>query len=157
MMPGLFDLFFRFNGRIARKSWWLGTLILVAASLAGTLILDPSVFDLDRAPPRTPNLTATIWQLALVIPGTAVMVKRLNDRNWPYWLGFAYGALGAMITAGHHFNMFLPGFSSVPENIVIVLAGLASVYAFVETGLLRGNMGPNRYGPDPLATRELIR
>jgi len=157
MMPYLFDLFFRFDGRIGRKSWWVGTLILVAASIGGMLILDPSVFDLDRAPPRTPNLAATIWHLALVIPGTAVMVKRFNDRNWPYWIGFAYGALGAMITLGQHFNMFLPGFSGVPETIVVVFAGLASLYAFVETGLLRGNAGPNRYGPDPLEPRELPR
>jgi len=149
-MASLFDLLFDFNGRIGRKSWWLGTVILSVASIGGTLLIDPSVFDLARPPPRTPSWPATIWQLALVIPGTALMVKRFNDRAWPYWLGFAFGALGAMLTLGQRFDMFVPGSSSVPEDIVIIGAGVAFLFALIDNGVLRGTKGLNRYGPNPL-------
>jgi len=156
-MPNLTFLFFGFNGRISRKSGWLGFIIVGVASAVGTLLIDPSVFDLDRAPPRTPNRPDTIWQLALVIPAMALMVKRFNDRDWPYWLGFVFGALGAMLRLGHHFDLFLPGFSSRPENVVLAIVSLAFLFAFVDNGFLPGTKGPNRYGPDPLEGSEPAR
>jgi uncharacterized membrane protein YhaH (DUF805 family) len=37
-------------------------------------------------------------------------------------------------------------------GIVLHVVGFAiSVWAFVELGCLRGTVGPNQYGPDPLA------
>jgi uncharacterized membrane protein YhaH (DUF805 family) len=155
-MAYLMYLLFGFEGRSCRKAWWLGTLLVAVASVGGTLLLDPSVFDLNRASPRTPSWPDTIWQLALVIPGTALMVKRFNDRNWPYWLGFLFGALGAGLTLERHFDVFLPGFASRPENVVIVGVGLLFLFAFIDNGFLRGSFGPNRYGPDPLVKRELF-
>ncbi len=149
-MPNLMHLFFDYDGRISRKSWWIGSIILGLASVVGTRLIDPTVFDLARPPPRTPNWPDTLWQLAIVIPGTALMVKRFNDRGWHYWLGFVFGALGAMLTLGRHFDLFVPGFSSAPENAVMVVVCLAFLFAFIDNGFLRGTRGPNRYGPDPL-------
>jgi uncharacterized membrane protein YhaH (DUF805 family) len=38
-------------------------------------------------------------------------------------------------------------------GILMSLAGTAiAIWAFVELGCLRGTVGPNRYGPDPLGS-----
>jgi uncharacterized membrane protein YhaH (DUF805 family) len=149
-MPDLKELFFGFSGRISRKSWWLGTVVVAVGSVVGTLLIDPGVLDFQRLGPRIPNWSDTIWQLALVIPGTALMVKRFNDRDRPYWLGYAYGIAGALITAGPHFGLFGPERTSTVGAAFAIILALAFLIAFIDNGFLRGSRGPNRYGPDPL-------
>jgi len=156
-MANLIDLLFSFNGRMSRTTFWFGTFIVAAASIAGALLIDPSIFVLDldlelnQLAPRTPNWADTIWQLALVIPGTALLVKRFNDRDRPYWLGYAFGAAGAALTIAPKFGLLIPGDTSRAGTIVLVIVGLAFFIASIDTGLLRGTHGPNRYGSDPLA------
>lgn len=155
-MPNLFDLYFDFDGRIGRRAWWLGTLGLVFASIAGTLAIDPRVFDLHGIAPRLPSWPDTIWQLALVIPGTALMVKRFNDRDRPYWLGYAYGMLGAILTVAPHFGFFIAEHMDGASTVPLMVFVLAYVFALIDNGFLRGTPGPNCYGPDPLAARVLV-
>jgi uncharacterized membrane protein YhaH (DUF805 family) len=149
-MPDLMELFFGFSGRISRRLWWAGTLVIAVGSVAGTLLIDPSVLDLQRQGPRIPNWSDTFWQLALVIPATALMVKRFNDRDRPYWFGYAYGVLGALLTAGPHFGLLAGERPGAIEMITMTIFGLAFLFAFIDNGFLRGTRGPNRYGPDPL-------
>ena len=150
MQTYLLNLFFGFSGRIGRKRWWLGTLAIAIGSIAGTLLIDPGVLDFQRPDPRIPNWSDTIWQLALVIPATALMVKRFNDRNRPHWLGYAFGIFGALLTAGPHFGLFDPERPGTIETAVTIIFALAFLFAFIDNGFLRGSSGPNRYGPDPL-------
>jgi uncharacterized membrane protein YhaH (DUF805 family) len=152
-MTNLFDLFFGFTGRIPRTSWWLGFVVITVASIGGSFLLDPQAFqfNIDEAVPNWPD---TIWQLALVIPGTAITVKRFNDRNWPFWLGYAYGLAGVVLQLAMHFKVL-----DRPElntgEMIAVLAPLAFfLFAFVDNGFLRGTRGANRYGPDPFAAPE---
>jgi uncharacterized membrane protein YhaH (DUF805 family) len=156
-MTYLLYLLFGFGGRISRKWWWIGTLVLAAASIIGTLVISPDVLDYHRPGPHTPSWPDTIWQLALVIPGTALMVKRFNDRERPYWLGYAYGVLGAAVTLSPHLGLVITEHMRTPVMIVLVVLLIAYLFAFIDNGVLRGSFGPNRYGPDPLATRELVR
>ncbi len=149
-MPDLKELFFGFSGRISRRLWWGGTLVIVVGSVAGTLLIDPSVLDLQRQGPRIPNWADTFWQLALVIPGTALMVKRFNDRDRPHWVGYAFGVVGALLTAGPHFGLFASERPGAAGIIAMIIFGLAFLFAFIDNGFLRGTRGPNRYGPDPL-------
>jgi uncharacterized membrane protein YhaH (DUF805 family) len=149
-MADLKELFFGFSGRISRKWWWLGTLTIAMGSIAGTLLIDPGVLDFQRPGPRIPNWSDTIWQLALVIPGTALMVKRFNDRDRPYWLGYAFGIAGALLTAGPHFGFFYTQRPSTVGAAITIVFALAFLFAFIDNGFLRGNKGPNRHGPDPL-------
>jgi uncharacterized membrane protein YhaH (DUF805 family) len=152
-MPSLIDLFFTFNGRISRKAFWVGSLLLAAVSITGTLLIDPNIFDIDlvNLASPTPNWADIVWQLALVVPGMALMVKRFNDRDRPYWLGYAFGAAGAGLTIAPKFGLLIPGDTGSVGTIVLVFIGLAFFFASIDTGLLHGTHGPNRYGPDPLA------
>ena len=82
------------------------------------------------------------------------------------WIGGAgaYGAFGLffMFGAGAYvIPMILSGASAymtyeageqTSVAMLISLIGLAiSLWAFVELGCLRGTVGPNQYGPDPIA------
>ena len=143
-------LFFGFSGRIGRQSWWIGMILIGLASVVGTWLVDPSTFDFEVRD-HTPNLSNTLWQVALQIPTTALFVKRFNDRDMPEWLGYAYGILGALLAVAEHFSLLKPD-GNVIGTILIGVAALLFIYLLIDNGFLRGTQGPNRYGPDPLAT-----
>ena len=88
-------LFTTFTGRIGRQQWWIGFVIVLIGSIAGTILFNPEVVTAEDIPP--PKWADTIWQLFLLVPGTAITVKRFNDRDWPWWLGYALGAFGVLI------------------------------------------------------------
>ena len=72
----LLDILTGFQGRINRAKWWLGLLVIGTASVLGGLILNPEFFRSELAQPSWPD---TLWQIALIYPGTAITVKRFND------------------------------------------------------------------------------
>lgn len=145
-------LFFGFEGRIGRQQWWLAMLPLLLASLAASFLANPLSWFSDMVAQRGPNLAETLFSLALLIPETAVTVKRFNDRNWPQWLPFSCAAVVLLYIILDHNRMILA--KQVPT---IVEFGFASSVAAImlaiilDNGFLRGTAGSNRYGPDPLA------
>jgi uncharacterized membrane protein YhaH (DUF805 family) len=105
----LVSLLTSFHGRISRKPWWIGILILFIVDLCATLLVFNPEFltDAKRPPPDWPE---TIWRLAWLIPLTAITVKRFNDRDWPFWLGYAVAALHTIDYVAPYF-----GFPINPE------------------------------------------
>jgi uncharacterized membrane protein YhaH (DUF805 family) len=73
-----------------------------------------------------------------------VGIKRLHDRDKSgWWLLVFYVLPGVLNTIGE----------SLAAGWIFSLASFAvSIWALVELGFLRGTAGPNRYGPDPLAS-----
>jgi uncharacterized membrane protein YhaH (DUF805 family) len=149
-MADLLDLLFSFQGRIGRRAWWIGFLLVLVASIGGTLLLDPQF--LLSAPARLPAPADTIWQLAMLIPGTAITVKRFNDRDWPFWLGYGYALFGAALLLAEHVG-FLPPEPSATDKVVLLVSLPVLLFVFIDNGFLRGTPGPNRYGPPPLEAR----
>ncbi|HEY4942702.1 MAG TPA: DUF805 domain-containing protein [Rhizomicrobium sp.] len=105
--------------------------------------------------------------------GIAVATKRLHDRDKSMWwvlvffvlplvlnvpailhLSVMFAYLGeVMRTAQEHIR---PPPQPIDSPLVILTRGAAtivSLWAFVELYILRGTVGDNRYGPDPLAGR----
>lgn len=150
-MPDIYEIYFGFDGRIGRRTWWLGTLGLIAASIAGTAVIDPRMFTHMGPLPHLASWSDTIWQLALLIPGTALMVKRFNDRDRPYWLGYAYGSAGAVLTVTPHLNAAMLESMGFGGTFLLSVFALAYLFALIDNGLMRGTAGANRYGADPLA------
>ena len=65
-MNTIIPLLTTFTGRISRQQWWIGFVITVLGSLAGTLLFNPEMLTSDQVvPPRWPD---TIWQLVLLVP-----------------------------------------------------------------------------------------
>lgn len=140
------DLLFGFNGRINRAKYWMGILVCVVASIAASILgaLLGSTIG---------TLVTGIVSIATLIISIAIGIKRLHDRNKSGWwlllfllapsvllgFGMAAGVLG--IASG----------GSGTTGTLMSLAGIAiAIWAFVELGCLRGTVGPNQYGPDPL-------
>ncbi len=145
-------LFFSFDGRISRRQWWLAMGPLILASLATSFLANPMSWFSELIAQRGPNLAETLFNIALLIPETAVTVKRFNDRNWPQWLPYGYAAVFLFYIVLDHSRLVMA--SSVPTFFELAfISAVASIMLIVliDNGFLRGTAGPNPYGPDPLA------
>ncbi len=147
----LFSLLTGFHGRIGRKSWWIGYMIVVVASLLGTAVLNPDYFTAEEIPP--PSWPDTVWQLIWLVPATALTVKRLNDRDWPWWLGYFAAALAAFLYVAPQFGLSIDPQASGAGRILFWIIGVVLFAVFVDNGFMLGTDGPNRYGADPLQAR----
>jgi uncharacterized membrane protein YhaH (DUF805 family) len=141
------QLLFSFSGRLNRKPYWLTTLCLILIFL----VVIALVFVIGGAGLLSGDLSglgAAFIILALAyIPllwiGLALGVKRLHDRNKSGWWLLLFWVLPAILQGvGEQIDGI---------GIVLTLAGLGiSIWGLVEIGFLRGTVGPNQYGPDPL-------
>jgi len=136
-------LFICFEGRISRQTFWIGMVIVTVAEIFGHLIAEAIQGD---------RLSAIV-DLAFTYPEFAVAVKRAHDRNLPLWLlivFFGGGALLDLLTV-----LQLTGDTEQPSLLSLMIAvpftvlGLALL---IELGFRRGTIGPNQYGPDPIAS-----
>jgi uncharacterized membrane protein YhaH (DUF805 family) len=70
------------------------------------------------------GLFSTIFSLSAIWPSLAILVKRCHDRDRSGW--------------------FL---------LISLIPIVGAIWLFVAIGCLRGSVGENRFGPDPVATR----
>jgi uncharacterized membrane protein YhaH (DUF805 family) len=141
-------LFTGFDGRINRKPYWIGLLVLVAVAI---LLMVLSVFSGLVLLGTGFELIAFIVQLVFIYPSSALMVKRLHDRDRPgYFAAFIFvplilkSLLDLLGITGDPFNM------GALDYLFGLIIFVVSVWFLIELGFLRGTAGPNQYGPDPL-------
>ena len=142
-------LLFSFSGRINRAKYWLASLLLILAFLVPLAVV--YVITLLAAGTDAVAFLAIVAVLVIfigiIVAGLAVAVKRLHDRDKSaWWLLLFYLAPGFLGAIGDMTGEVGPIFH--------VLGFAISIWALVELGFLRGTTGPNRFGPDPLATAE---
>jgi uncharacterized membrane protein YhaH (DUF805 family) len=131
-----------FNGRIGRQTFWIAMAALTVAEIFGHVLAEEIQGD---------RLSAIV-DLAYTYPEFAVAVKRAHDRNLPLWLLFAFFGASALLDLLTVLE--LTGTEDQPSVFSLLIAlpftalGLALL---VELGFRRGTIGPNQYGPDPLA------
>ena len=102
-----------FTGRAARSEFWFWALFALLVTIA-TQVLDDILFGQQF------GLLSGVAALALFLPGLAVSVRRLHDRDKSGWFILLH---------------FIP---LVGFNILLIWF------------CMRGTVGPNRFGPDPL-------
>ncbi len=139
------QLLFSFRGRLNRKRYWM-TVIVTMAVIILLLLLALVMMREQRF--EFAALTVVIL-LLLYIPliwvGLAIGAKRLHDRDKSaWWLLVFYVLPGILSSLGNQMDDL--GFL-----ILHVVSFAITVWAFVELGCLRGTLGPNQYGPDPLS------
>ena len=123
--------FLSFDGRIPRKTFWLGHLVLFVAYTVLSILIFSLIGSFSSENLQNPSghevntiLLVVLWGpliLALVYGSFALTAKRWHD----------HGKSGWFVLWG-----FVP---------------VANVWALVMNGFLRGTEGPNRFGPDPIA------
>jgi uncharacterized membrane protein YhaH (DUF805 family) len=159
-MAWLVKLLFSFSGRIGRRDFWIGLLLLVVIMVAGLLTFDPDM--LTREGAETPRkMSLLILDVVLFLLTATITIKRLNDRDWPAWLGPLACAIWLPMSVGEQLGLltsrewgdFVAG-NWTGTSVYLLVATVTMIVALVDNAFVRGTVGPNRYGPDPLAQRD---
>jgi uncharacterized membrane protein YhaH (DUF805 family) len=104
------------SGRISRSQYWLNwALPIFVIGIALALLVFATIDD--------PTVAATIipiFDLIILWPGIAILIKRSHDRDRSGWF------------------------------ILLFLVPLLNLWPLIELLFLRGTIGSNRFGPDPV-------
>jgi uncharacterized membrane protein YhaH (DUF805 family) len=167
---------FSFQGRINRAKAWAFILVAIGFGMVAFFFI-ATAFGLghianvmqrkEPASVLTGNALALavcvvvgLGYLVLIFSAFAVVVKRLHDRNKSAWwlvvfylIPFVLNGyrISTIVDAVHRGQMMYAG--NPLGTLAGGIAGLISLWAFVEIYCLSGTNGDNRYGPDPLAGR----
>ena len=154
-------LLFSFRGRINRKQYWFGMLLVGFGSFVGQIATQAIAVG-EHAAAHTPaeKFAAFSSASALMLPvsaltlwaSVAVQFKRLHDRGRPGWISF----VPLVVTAAAIVTVITDIVSGVTApallgDIVNYLAvlGLMSLALFVDLGCMASKEGPNKYGDPP--------
>lgn len=149
---------FGFKGRIGRGRFWAGFGVIVGLWLAAWIAFyfinqdalaqlvtwaqeqqgkeKPDFTNFPSFDPKGWILLGGTWLLTLWI-NLALMAKRFHDRG-------RTGALALVMVLGSYLGALIPFL-----NIIVGLGMFA--WWLVDLGILEGEEGENRYGPDPRA------
>ncbi len=160
---------FSFQGRMRRRDWWIGVLILIVAkvvlSACGNAVVGASMFpmmalsssgEVDLGAMLVKSLEVqAIVSLVLLWPSLAIGFKRLHDRNRPGWWLLVLTALSwvqqglrfqRLHEGGDLMSMLQPG---LPGGLLLLVIVIVGIWLLIEMGFLDGTQGPNKYGPSP--------
>ena len=141
-------LYMTTDGRIGRQSFWMGILGLFVVGLVVNLIL----WGLFGMLSNTTRWLSFVLQLVLAYPTYALFAKRFQDRDKPGNYGWILVGLSILYGLLGLFGLF--GDPMAP-NMLATIFGFAMFAIFVwfviELGIMRGTVGSNQFGPDPVA------
>ena len=156
------NLLFGFSGRINRAKWWLTVLVTVIISVLIQIVV--AIHETVGGIVALIGFIVTIWI------GLAAGAKRLHDLNrTAAWLVVFYGlpilliiiliaaagmSLGAaLLTNPDQLDASALVGLGVFGIIIMLLILAVGIWSLIWLGCLRGTVGPNQYGPDPLEGR----
>ncbi len=141
-----FVLLFDFRGRVNRAKFWLAAFVYVAflfAVIGTTMALTSSLAAVLNA--------TLIAYVPLLISSVAVGIKRLHDRNKSAWWLALFSIPVALPFVAALLDDFVTLDSSAIFTVLQYVGFAITIWALVELGCLRGSIGSNQYGFDPLA------
>ena len=148
-------LFLTFDGRISRRAFWTGLVLLVIGAIAGAALYVAAIsMDAFLGAPkgsRSNAIAVLIIYLLLFAPYLALLVKRLHDRGKSGWWSMVFFVPQYFYAFGDAMGLSaIIGFSNLFHYLSGSLYAAATIWMLVELGLLKGQEGGNRYGTDPL-------
>ena len=136
------QLLFSFQGRLNRKPYWMTVIATTVAFILALLLALAALREYGLLPVTIAIIL--VLYIPLIWIGLALSAKRLHDRDKSAWWLLVFYALPTILSTA----------ADRTEDVQFIILHLISfgitVWAFVELGCLRGTIGPNRYGPDPL-------
>jgi uncharacterized membrane protein YhaH (DUF805 family) len=162
--PSVGAFYFSPSGRISRSQYWLKFMLPYFAIV---LVLEVMIAagSSNSAMAGTFSVILMIFSLVAFWPSIAILVKRIHDRNKSGWLCLAlyipvvlftillivWLAVTVMaVAAGKADAATSIGAFAVIVAIFGLVTGGIGIWFFVEFGCLRGTIGDNRFGPDPV-------
>ena len=132
------DLLTSLEGRINRRPFWIALLCLSVPELVAHVALG--------------ERWSSIVSLLLAYPELALFAKRGHDRNVPTIIPAVFIAGATLLNVLVLFDQAGP--LDNPNMLFLAIAipiGVMALILLVDFGFRRGTVGPNRFGPDPLA------
>jgi uncharacterized membrane protein YhaH (DUF805 family) len=154
-----------FSGRTSRKAYalyWLlpSTLLTLGWSLSPWLNLAP-------APPAVEYALITAGyaaSLAVLAIDLVLGIRRFHDTNLSGWwfilaafpIMFRFPIYALILISAQSFPVLFaqeggPGTLPIAVNILVALAAAPLFWSLYRLCVRAGDVGPNRYGPDPLS------
>jgi uncharacterized membrane protein YhaH (DUF805 family) len=164
--PSFWQFYFSPRGRISRSQLWLRWILpYFGITLVGRVI--EAIAGEGSVAGITISILLGIFSLVIIWPSIAIGVKRFHDRNKSGWyLLFYYipvilfciflavwlGAAFVAIAAGEDVSTAIGSLGIL--GIVTILLGVIvtgiAIWFFIELCCIRGTIGANRFGPDPV-------
>jgi uncharacterized membrane protein YhaH (DUF805 family) len=145
-------------GRVSRKTWWIGVIILAVVGIVLTLLLGAIGLGPSASSAGWGSLLVT---LLLLYPSYCLSLKRRQDRgnnglDLKILLGLSLlssvlQTLGVGITASDIGNGVMVPAPAGWFSILLLAIAAYAIYMLVQLGFLRGTIGSNEYGADPVA------
>jgi uncharacterized membrane protein YhaH (DUF805 family) len=132
-----------YQGRINRAKYWIAVLCFLIIGIALGILgfIFSMIGDIGT---YLILIVSVVVYIGMMVAGIFVGIKRLHDRNKSgWWLLVFMFAPGILSAVGFMIGSFV-------ATIFSLAAFGITVWMFVELGCLRGTVGPNQYGPDPV-------
>lgn len=162
--PGFWQFYFSPSGRISRSQYWLRFMVPYLAIFYG-LYFTMKVLGEESTGHTVVSAIQTIFVLVAFWPSIAILVKRIHDRNKSGWLCLALYVpvvlffvllivwfAGAIVAAAKSGTFEPPALDALGITVIVfaVISAVVGLWFFIEFGCLRGTVGANRFGPDPV-------
>ncbi len=149
--------FYSFKGRIGRRGFWAGVLVILVLGSMATVGTKPHLLSQDPFSALIDNWNSMgprdiIIYLAMLFPLMALVVQRLHDRNKSGLVAILFWGPALMQAA----TTLIPSLSGYMDTIMwgynwlAGWLGAVGTWFFVELGFYGPRGGnPNKYGIDP--------
>jgi uncharacterized membrane protein YhaH (DUF805 family) len=138
-----FFKYWSLSGRLTRAQWWRFQIW----AMLGFIVVVFAAINIENDKLRVGFIAAAVAAFLLTL--VVVALKRLRDRNkGAWWLAVFYG-VPLLCDSG--------AYAAGPDHALYfaVPAALVNLWALIELGFLRGSLGRNRYGEDPIGATDL--
>jgi uncharacterized membrane protein YhaH (DUF805 family) len=142
--PNLVQLWFSFTGRANRAKYWLVGLVNVAIVLVFSGIA--------YAIGTIGYVILALIYIGQLVSGISMLIRRLHDRDKSGWWALIF--IGLLVAAGIIGAILNLAIGTAGSAIGGLLYLGVAIWMFVELGCLRGTIGDNRFGPDPLGGQQ---
>jgi uncharacterized membrane protein YhaH (DUF805 family) len=139
------EVFLAFRGRVPRGRFLIAILILVAVFLAVLFAINAVVTEVFAGEAEKLALfekrLTSILAVLLIWPSWALLLKRLHDLGYGWLALIPFAGLDTTTQILDYYDQ-----DALSSQLTFVFLG-----ACFMLGAAKGNDGPNKYGPDPLA------
>jgi uncharacterized membrane protein YhaH (DUF805 family) len=145
----LTNLFLSSNGRVSRKTFWIGAGLLAIWGILVFVVLW-SLLGPSLVQNFLGRLVGFPFTLLTIYFAYNLAAKRFNDRTRPIVCAQVVAGLMAVKSVTDLFRITgdLHAQSWLDQLFVLAGTGIALWY-FIDLGLMRGTVGPNEHGEDP--------